>query len=129
MVAGALQRADGRWLMHLRPEGKHHEGLWEFPGGKVEASEFPVKALIRELREELGITCFEERCKPAAFAEDPGGNGGFAIVILLYTVSGWQGDPEALEGGRIGWFTPEEVLALAKPPLDVALAASLFENQ
>jgi len=129
VVAGALQRADGRWLMHLRPEGKHHAGLWEFPGGKVEDSELPVKALIRELREELGVECFEEGCKPAAFAENRDDDGEYAIVILLYTVSAWLGEPASLEGGGIGWFTPEEVLALARPPLDVALAARLFENQ
>jgi 8-oxo-dGTP diphosphatase len=129
VVAAALQRADGRWLMHCRPLGKPHGGLWEFPGGKVESAEMPQEALIRELAEELGISCAGADLAPFAFAEtDPAGEGQ-AIVILLYTVSGWQGDPAALEGGTVGWFTPEEIAHLPKPPLDAVLAARLFQNR
>jgi len=129
VVAGALQREDGRWLMHRRPIGKHHGGLWEFPGGKVEPSEMPREALVRELREELGIECGGARIAPAAFAETPGDGEGSAIVILLYTVRRWHGEPAALEGGAIGWFTPEEVFALAKPPLDAVLAEQVFQKR
>jgi 8-oxo-dGTP diphosphatase len=128
VVAGALHRPDGRWLMHRRPEGKHHAGLWEFPGGKVEADEIPLQSLVRELAEELGITCHAEHCAPCGFAEGVGAEGQPGLVILLYTVGGWDGEPRALEGGAVGWFTPAEVLALAKPPLDVALAEGLFAN-
>ena len=123
VVAGALCRSDGLWLMHRRPEGKHHAGLWEFPGGKVEPGEMPKFALQRELAEELGIACTANACVPAGFAERPGD-----MVLLLYTVSAWDGEPQALEGGAIGWFTPAEALALPKPPLDVELAARLFQN-
>jgi 8-oxo-dGTP diphosphatase len=129
VVAGALHRDDGRWLMHRRPEGKHHAGLWEFPGGKVDAAEMPLHALRRELAEELGIACLAEACTPAGFAESAGDGGASAIVILLYTVGGWEGEPQALEGGAVNWFTPAEVLALPKPPLDIALAARLFQNR
>ncbi|WP_264391554.1 (deoxy)nucleoside triphosphate pyrophosphohydrolase [Porphyrobacter sp. ULC335] len=128
VVAGALHRADGRWLMHRRPEGKHHGGLWEFPGGKVEAYEIPVQSLVRELTEELGIVCHSEGCSPAGFAESEADSGQPAIVILLYTVSAWDGEPQALEGGAIGWFTPAEALELRKPPLDIHLAGQLFQN-
>lgn len=128
VVAGALHRAEGRWLMHRRPAGKHHAGLWEFPGGKVEAGEMPVEALRRELAEELGIACQAEACVPAGFAESPGETQGQKLVILLYTIRAWEGEPRALEGGSIGWFTPAEALALPKPPLDIALAARLFQN-
>ena len=55
VVAAALVDADGRVLIAQRPEGKNMAGLWEFPGGKIEADESPDVALIRELREELGI--------------------------------------------------------------------------
>jgi 8-oxo-dGTP diphosphatase len=128
VVAGALQRADGLWLMHQRPPGKQHAGLWEFPGGKVEPNEMPVESLIRELHEELGIRCDISTCDPHAFAEKGAAGDPGAIVILLYTVSRWQGDPASLEGGAIGWFTPAEALSLAKPPLDVSLAQQLFQN-
>lgn len=128
VVAGALQRADGRWLMHRRPPGKHHAGLWEFPGGKVKASEMPSQALVRELSEELGIACDPAQLAPAGFAETRRGEGERGIVIVLYIVGGWDGEPAALEGGAVDWFTPQQVLALDKPPLDAVLAAQLFEN-
>lgn len=128
VVAAALARSDGLWLMHRRPEGKHHAGLWEFPGGKVEASEMPVDCLLRELHEELGIAVPRQACRPRAFAETAPDDADSAIVLMLYTVSEWEGDPIPLEGGEIGWFTPAEALALPKPPLDVELAAKLFQN-
>lgn len=129
VVAGALQRADGRWLMHQRPPGKHHAGLWEFPGGKVEPHEIPSQSLIRELHEELGITCDPITLAPAGFAESSTPEAGWRIVILLYTVSGWSGEPSALEGGAVGWFTPAEARALPMPPLDIMLAGQLFQNR
>lgn len=129
VVAGALSREGGLWLMHRRPEDKHHGGLWEFPGGKVEASEMPVQSLVRELAEELGIAVREQDCIPAGFAESDGGSGGVRLVILLYTVGAWKGEPQALEGGAVGWFTPAESRALPKPPLDIALAQRLFQNR
>lgn len=128
VVAGALARADGRWLMHQRPAGKHHAGQWEFPGGKVEDNEMPLQCLMRELTEELGIVCDAQACTPAGFATHVADESQSGLVILLYTVTAWNGEPQALEGGAIGWFTPAEALALDKPPLDVALAARLFTN-
>lgn len=132
VVAGALRRSDGCWLMHRRPEGKHHAGLWEFPGGKVEGSEKPSESLVRELAEELGINCAAQDLVPCGFAEsqsdDESTSGGRALVILLYTIAQWDGEPQALEGGAVGWFTPAEVQALPKPPLDVRLAERLFAN-
>lgn len=129
VVAGALARADGRWLMHRRPEGKHHAGLWEFPGGKVEHDEFPKESLVRELAEELGISCEADALAPAGFAESAIGEGGQRLVILLYTLNAWAGEPAALEGGAVGWFTPAEIIMLSKPPLDIALAQQLFQNR
>ena len=128
VVAGAMRRADGRWLMHRRPDGRHHAGLWEFPGGKVEPAELPADALVRELAEELGIRCRAEDCSPAGFAETGTDDAVRPIVILLYIIVQWEGEPSALEGGAAGWFTPTEALSLPKPPLDVKLAQALFQN-
>lgn len=128
VVAAALMRDDGRWLMHRRPPGKHHAGLWEFPGGKVEGNEMPIESLVRELSEELGIVCYSDACDAVCFAETTAETEAQAIVILLYKVSAWDGIPAALEGGEIGWFTPREVRALAKPPLDIRLSQGLFQN-
>ncbi|ALE16242.1 5-methyl-dCTP pyrophosphohydrolase [Altererythrobacter epoxidivorans] len=119
----------GRWLMHRRPHHKHHGGLWEFPGGKVESGENPCFALVRELAEELGIEVNPMHCEPCGFAHDMAENGGSGIVILLYTIRSWSGVPAALEGGAIDWFEPVKVGELEKPPLDVALAARLFEKE
>lgn len=128
VVAAALGDMQGRWLMHRRPPGKHHGGLWEFPGGKVERLEMPAEALMRELAEELGIACRAEHCRPAGFAETDPAAGGRRIVILLYSLTRWEGEPRSLEGGAVGWFTPAQILALDKPPLDIALAGRLFDE-
>ena len=129
VVALALQGGDGRWLMHRRPEEKNHGRLWEFPGGKVEEGENPSSALAREIREELGIIIDRRSLKPAGFAQEHCDARPAPIVILLYTCRHWQGEPQALEGGAVGWFSVEELIALDKPPLDVELAASLFEKR
>ena len=124
-----MRREDGRWLMHKRPPEKHHGGLWEFPGGKVEALEKPVEALIRELREELGVSVKIESSKLVAVAFEDAVSGHAQIVIELYICRHWDGEPQALEGGKVGWFAPEEVVNLEKPPLDIALAAQLFAKE
>lgn len=127
MVAAALQRADGRWLLHRRPPHKHHGGLWEFPGGKVDPGEVPVNALVRELREELGIGCDASFLSPAHFAQELQGEAGRHTVILLYSLKDWHGTPIALEAGAVvDWFLPEQIAALPRPPLDVLLCDALF---
>ncbi|WP_235829423.1 (deoxy)nucleoside triphosphate pyrophosphohydrolase [Croceicoccus estronivorus] len=114
-----------RMLLQQRPEGKAHAGLWEFPGGKVEAGEIPGDSLIREIEEELGIDLSEKALHPIGFAESAWEDGQAAIVILLYRVDSWEGHPEPREGGALGWFTPEEAEALPMPPLDIDLFSRL----
>ena len=128
VVAGALQRQDGLWLMHKRPLHKQHGGLWEFPGGKAEVYENQNEALIRELHEELGIKAVLDSHSSIAEARHASPTGGEKIVIALYTCRYWVGEPQALEGGSIGWFTPDEINKLDKPPLDAVLAEKLFEE-
>ncbi|OBX20645.1 DNA mismatch repair protein MutT [Erythrobacter sp. QSSC1-22B] len=125
VVALALVDERGRWLMHKRPAGKHHAGLWEFPGGKVESGETPANALVREIAEELGLALAPGSLEPSGFAQNGGNGAECAIVILLYTCRDWSGQPRALEGGEIGWFAPEEAAGLDKPPLDHALLGQL----
>ena len=127
MVAGALHRNDGRWLLHLRPPHKQHGGLWEFPGGKVERGETPGNALVRELFEELGIAIDSGEITPLAFAESAPHDGSLGLVVMLYTVARWEGEPEALEpGAELAWCTLAEMAALPKPPLDIALSRRLI---
>ncbi len=126
VVALALDDGEGRWLMQKRPQHKHHGGLWEFPGGKVENGETPANALIREIREGLDLVLEADRLTPAVFAQENGRAPECPIVILLYTCCFADGAPQAMEGGAVDWFTPRQIEALAKPPLDRQLAQSLF---
>lgn len=115
--------------MHRRPLHKHHGGLWEFPGGKVENGEKPRDALVREILEELGLRLDSPQLEPAGFAEEAAPGDRPPIVILLYTCAWDGGEVAALEGGQLGWFTPSEVARLEKPPLDIDLSRDLFEKR
>ncbi len=129
VVAGALIGGDGRVLMHRRPPGKHLEGLWEFPGGKVEDGETPPAALSRELAEELGVSVAEDAFTPRGFAHEmrdfapPKPPRG--IVLLLYSCRIWTGNPAPLEGGGLGWFAIREIDSLDLAPLDRVLLDQL----
>ncbi len=121
VVAVALQRSDGRMLLQRRRIGKHHGGLWEFPGGKVEVGETPEIALIREIDEELAVQLDPGALIPLTFAEEAGEGRRGPIVILLYTCRKWRGEPQPLDAEAIDWYLPEELSALSMPPLDIAL--------
>ncbi|MEO5705735.1 MAG: (deoxy)nucleoside triphosphate pyrophosphohydrolase [Alteraurantiacibacter sp.] len=122
VVALALHDAAGRFLLQQRPLEKHHGGLWEFPGGKVEIGEIPRLALCREIREELDITISPDDLLPA-FMEDEGAGGG--IVMILYTARCWTGSIAGLEGQQWGWFSLAEMAGLPMPPMDRSFAARL----
>jgi len=130
VVAAALLRGDGRVLMQRRPEGAVHGGLWEFPGGKVEPGESPESGLLRELGEELGIVASPSDLRFVARAQDDGAAGDLprSIVIDLYIVAVWQGEPGCLPGAELCWFRPEKLASLAMPPLDYPLAAGLLRT-
>jgi 8-oxo-dGTP diphosphatase len=124
VVALALINREGRVLMQRRRLSADHGGLWEFPGGKVEAGETLVSALVREISEELGLVLAPEALEPLAFAAGP----DQPHVILLYTCRSWAGDPVCLDGEEIGWFAAEMLTDLAMPPLDVPLAQAVRER-
>lgn len=123
VVAAALIDADGRVLLAERPAGKSMAGLWEFPGGKVEPGEKPETSLIRELREELGITVKEECLAPFAFASHT--YEKFHLLMPLYLCRRWEGIVQPQEGQRVVWVWPREMANYPVPPADVPLVAQL----
>jgi 8-oxo-dGTP diphosphatase len=123
VVAGALVDADGRVLLARRPAGKRMAGLWEFPGGKVAPGETPEAALIRELREELGIDTRESCLAPIAFASHR--YDDFHLLMPLYVCRVWKGAPAPREGQELAWVRPPRLSDYAMPPADAPLVAIL----
>ena len=125
VAAVALVDADGRVLLSRRPEGKSLNGLWEFPGGKVEAGEKPELALIRELREELGIDVTESCLAPLTFASHAYEN--FHLLMPLYVCRRWKGTPQALEGQALAWVKPQALRDYPMPPADLPLIPHIID--
>lgn len=121
----AMVDADGRVLLGQRPEGKHLAGMWEFPGGKVDAGELPEAALIREIREELGVELCETCFAPLGFISHE--YEKFHLLMLLYVAHRWEGIPHSREGQALTWKRPADMRALAMPPADVPLIHVLEE--
>jgi 8-oxo-dGTP diphosphatase len=117
--AVALIDADGRVLLAQRPEGKAMAGLWEFPGGKVEAGETPEAALIRELHEELGIDTWSSCLAPLTFASHA--YPDFHLLMPLFACRRWQGTPMAREGQALAWVRAERLRDYPMPPADLPL--------
>jgi 8-oxo-dGTP diphosphatase len=117
--AVALIDADGRVLLAQRPEGKSMAGLWEFPGGKVEAGETPETALIRELHEELGINTWKSCLAPLTFASHA--YEKFHLLMPLFACRRWEGVPTPREGQTLAWVRPDRLRDYAMPPADIPL--------
>ena len=123
VVAVALIDVDGRVLIARRPEGKQLAGLWEFPGGTVEPGERPEAALIRELREELGIEVSESCLAPFVFASHA--YDSFHLLMPLYLCRRWEGTVVAREHSALAWVKPDRLADYPMPPADDPLAAWL----
>ena len=117
--AVALIDPDGRVLLAQRPEGKSMAGLWEFPGGKVEAGETPQVALIRELQEELGIDTWESCLAPLTFASHT--YDDFHLLMPLFACRKWKGTPEPREGQVLRWVRANKLRDYPMPPADIPL--------
>lgn len=123
VVAAALVDAEGRVLLQQRSPGRAMAGLWEFPGGKVEAGELPEAALIRELTEELGIETDAACVAPATFAS--AALGEKHLLLLLYICRKWRGQPRPLDASALQWVRPHQMFALDMPPADKPLIGLL----
>jgi 8-oxo-dGTP diphosphatase len=123
VAAAALVDVDGRVLICQRPEGKQLAGLWEFPGGKVEAGETPEAALIRELDEELGIQVTAACLAPFVFASHA--YEDFHLLMPLYLCRRWEGEVQRREHPAIAWVKPVRLGEYPMPPADRPLVAYL----
>jgi 8-oxo-dGTP diphosphatase len=122
-AAVALIDADGRVLIAQRPEGKSMAGLWEFPGGKVHEGETPEAALIRELKEELGIDTKEACLAPFTFASHR--YETFHLLMPLYLCRRWEGIVMPQEGQAVKWVRTAQLGDYPMPPADKPLVAML----
>jgi 8-oxo-dGTP diphosphatase len=127
VAAVALLDADGRILFVQRPEGKPMAGLWEFPGGKIEPGETPEQAVVREIREELGVEVCERCLEPLNFVSHAYEN--FHLVMVLYLCRKWEGIPQGLEGQAMQWKYVKDVRDLPMPPADLPLVRALLARE
>lgn len=125
VVACALIDADNRVLIAQRPKGKTLEGLWEFPGGKLEPSERPEPALIRELYEELGIVVQEACLAPLTFASHA--YDDFHLLMPLYICRRWEGTVTGREGQSLAWVRANKLRDYPMPPADLPLISHLTD--
>lgn len=119
----ALIDPDGRILIAQRPEGKSMAGLWEFPGGKVEAGEIPEAALIRECKEELDIDITAACLAPFAFASHT--YEKFHLLMPLFVCRKWEGIVRPMEGQQTKWVNIRDLKDYPMPPADLPLLAML----
>ena len=119
VAAIALIDADNRVLIAQRPKGKSMEGLWEFPGGKVEAGETPEVALVRELKEELGIDVCLECLAPFNFASHA--YETFHLLMPLFICRTWDGEITPREAQSVKWVRAIELSRYPMPPADLPL--------
>ncbi len=123
--AAVLIDRDGRILLAQRPEGKSMAGLWEFPGGKVQDGESPELALVRELKEELGIDVTTSCLAPLTFASHA--YEGFHLLMPVFAIRVWEGQPQSREGQALKWVALNELRNYPMPPADVPLVPILFD--
>ena len=119
VAACALVDIDGRVLLARRPEGKKMAGLWEFPGGKLNPGETPEAALIRELKEELGIDVTAACLAPFAFASHD--YEGFHLLMPLFLCRRWRGIPTPRENQTLAWVRAARLTEYEMPPADKPL--------
>jgi 8-oxo-dGTP diphosphatase len=105
VAAGALEDPRGRILVTRRPDHVHQGGLWEFPGGKLEAGETPEEGLARELQEELGVEVRTSRPLIRVHHD----YGDRHVLLDVHRVSGFAGKPHGREGQPLTWVHPDDM--------------------
>ena len=125
VAAAALVRSDGRLLLAQRPNGKPMAGLWELPGGKVETGEIPQGALVRELKEELGITVTAANMSAFSFASHD--YERFHLLMPVFLIRSWEGEIESQEGQQFEWVSAQEIGSYPAPEADVPLFARFID--
>jgi 8-oxo-dGTP diphosphatase len=125
VAACALVDADRRVLIAQRPEGKPMAGLWEFPGGTVEAGETPEETLIRELKEELGIVTQVPCLAPLTFASHA--YGDFHLLMPLYICRRYEGIARGIEGQALKWVRTRDLRTYPMPAADEPLVPFLVD--
>ena len=121
VAAAALIDEHGRVLLQRRHAHTHQGGLWEFPGGKLEAGESVIDGLSRELREELGVYPLEHR--PLIRIRHHYSDRG--VLLDVHVVTQWQGDPVGREGQPLAWVEPESLHAYRMPAADRPVVTAL----
>ena len=113
-VTAAIIHCDKKLLICQRPKGKRCGMLWEFPGGKIEVGETPEECLIRECKEELGVTIQAEQFIRNVEYEYP----EITVNIRFYLCKLIDGAPTCLEHNDIQWCTLDEIMKLPLCPAD-----------
>lgn len=119
VAAAVLVDRDGRVLLAQRPEGKALAGMWEFPGGKIDAGETPEAALVREMHEELAIDTRTSCLAPLTFVSHS--YETFHLVMSVFVCRIWKGIPAAQEGQKLAWVFPKDFDRYPMPPADIPL--------
>lgn len=125
VVAVVLVDRDGRVLLAQRPPGKKMAGLWEFPGGKIEAGETPEAALVREIKEEMDIDTKESCLAPLTFVSHR--YDDFHLFMPVFVCRVWKGMPVSKEGQSFSWVYPKDFDKYPMPPADIPLIPVIKE--
>lgn len=121
VVAGVIVDARGRILLARRTEGRDLAGLWEFPGGKVDPGETPEQALVRELREELGIDAEVGESVIVVPQRYPHKR----LRLDVRRIARWRGSVKGLDGQALAWVPPHKLSSYAMPDADRPVVAAL----
>jgi 8-oxo-dGTP diphosphatase len=124
VAVGIITNATGAVLIARRPERAHQGGLWEFPGGKLEAGETVAAALRRELQEELGIVA--EVAEPLLQVRHAYSDK--TVLLEVWRVTVYHGEPHGREGQPLAWVAPEALADYAFPAADGPIIARLRQE-